>query len=195
MRRTRPLPDTHPELSILDHPTSREFRVENWRLARDGSKKVLKFHGWSWLDAFLPVVLAVLWPSIVASTRNALVMAVMLALYTYSKCTQVLWESVIAIPSLGIQMETHRGPLLTMPIFVSRHFIPLEHLQDFIINEGLRGWDVRYYIAAVKFTPSGGGGTSLRVAYENILPYFPVLLEVYHGVHEAMFNDTNENPG
>lgn len=62
MRRSQPLPDTHPELTILEHPSSREFRVENWRLARDGSKKVLKFYGWSWFDAAVPVLLAVLWP-------------------------------------------------------------------------------------------------------------------------------------
>ena len=62
MRRTRPLRDTHPEFTILDHQGSREFRVENWRLARDGSKRVLRFYGWSWLDALVPVALAILWP-------------------------------------------------------------------------------------------------------------------------------------
>jgi len=186
MRRSQPL-DAHPEFTVLDHASSREFRVENWRLARDGSKRVLKFYGWSWMDAVLPVLLAALWPKILLTQLRALAMLVVVVVYAYLKCTQVLWESVIAIPSLGIQLETRRGPP-SLPLFASRHFIPLAFLQDFIINEGLRGWDVRYYAAAIKSTPDGG--TSLKVAYENILPYFPVLLEVYHGVHEVMFDDT-----
>jgi len=58
-------------------------------------------------------------------------------------------------------------------------------LQDFVINEGIRRWDVRYYLAAIK--RSRTNHLSLEVAYENILPHFPVLSEVYHGVHETLF--------
>lgn len=64
MHRSQPLLDTHPEFTILDRQGSREFRVENWRLARDGSKRRLKFYGWTWLDGAFPIVLAVLWPSV-----------------------------------------------------------------------------------------------------------------------------------
>ena len=59
-----------------------------------------------------------------------------------------------------------------MPFSVSRRFIPLASLRDVIINEGLRGWDVRYYLAAVKETP--GSETSLEVAYQVS---FSVLVE------------------
>jgi len=58
-------------------------------------------------------------------------------------------------------------------------------LQDFVINEGIRRWDVRYYLTAIK--RSRTGHLTLDVAYENILPHFPVLLEVYRGVHESLF--------
>ena len=37
-------------------------------------------------------------------------------------------------------------------------------LQDFVINEGLRRWDVRYYLAAVQSDPDGG--FALKVAFE-----------------------------
>ena len=37
-------------------------------------------------------------------------------------------------------------------------------LQDFVINEGLRRWDVRYYLAAVQ--SDRDGGFRLKVAFE-----------------------------
>jgi len=101
----------------------------------------------------------------------------------YRKCTAVLWESVIVFPPHGIQLETHRGPP-SYPIFVSRKFIPTVFLRDIIINEGLRRWNVRYYLAFME--ASSDDMISLAVAYENILPRFPILLEVYRGVKEAL---------
>lgn len=75
----------------------------------------------------------------------------------------VLAESVIIIPSFGLQFETHTG-LPGVPLFASRRFIPFTYLQDFIINEGLRGWNVRYYLAAIE--KSQDGAISLHVPYE-----------------------------
>jgi len=60
-------------------------------------------------------------------------------------------------------------------------------LQDFVINEGLRRWNVRYYLTAIQRIDSFN--TTLQVAYENILPHFPVLYEVYQGVQETLFTD------
>ncbi|KAJ3478154.1 hypothetical protein NLI96_g9956 [Meripilus lineatus] len=193
MHHTQPLRD-HPELKIIEHPNCREYRVENWRFARDGSRRVLKFYGWSWMDALIPIIIAYMWPAIVANRIPRIAILLLVAAYVFTRCTQLLWESVITIPNLGIQLETHRG-LPSLPLFTSRHFIPLAFLHDFIINEGLRGWNVRYYLAAL--TKSQTGKLSLHVAYENILPYFPVLLEVYNGVHQDMFpvsdRDTNSD--
>ncbi|KAK7693657.1 hypothetical protein QCA50_003226 [Cerrena zonata] len=190
MRRAHPLPD-HPEFSVIEHPSCREFRVENWRLARDGSRKVIHNARWSWLDALLPVVIAVIWPQITNDRLSAGLCAALVILYVYFKCTTVLWESVIAIPSLGIQLETHRG-LPGFPLTCSRNFIPVAFLQDFIINEGLRRWNVHYYIAAIKKQDQS---VTLHVAFESILPYFAVLYEVYHGVHEVMFEHiSDESP-
>lgn len=64
-----------------------------------------------------------------------------------------------------------------MPLSVSQRFIPLASLHDVIINEGLRGWDVRYYLAAVKETP--GSETRLDVAYQvNFFTLIEALLHV-----------------
>lgn len=40
----------------------------------------------------------------------------------------------------------------------------MQLLQDFLINEGLRRWDVRYYLTAIKH--SGTDRFTLEVAYE-----------------------------
>jgi phosphatidylinositol N-acetylglucosaminyltransferase subunit H len=104
-----------------------------------------------------------------------------LGLLIYRKVTQVLWganrseptpplvrlmtppESVLVLPPYGIQLETHRG-LPSLPFFVSRRFIPLTEVQDVLINEGLRRWDVRYYLAFL-YSPRQGE-QRLDVAYE-----------------------------
>ncbi|KAJ3519538.1 hypothetical protein NM688_g9288 [Phlebia brevispora] len=188
MQRTHPLQD-HPEFSVRRYPGCVEYRVENWRIARDGTRRVLRGYGWSWFDAVVPVLAAVYWHKICASQYHLAAFGIALAIYVYFKCTQVLWESVLAIPSLGLQLETHRG-LPNIPLFVSRRFIPLIYLQDFIINEGLHRWNVRYYLAAIQNTATEG--FALKVAYENILPYFPVLLEVYRGVYDALLDNEDD---
>lgn len=61
MRQTRPLPDTHPEFTVLDWPGFTEYRVEHWRLARDGSGQVVRGTCvWSWVDAWVVLVLLLL---------------------------------------------------------------------------------------------------------------------------------------
>jgi len=110
-------------------------------------------------------------------------------------------ESVLVLPPYGVQLETHRG-LPSLPLFVSKRFIPLTEVQDVLINEGIRRWDVRYYLA-VLYSPHQGE-QHLAVAYEvelklfiylldarsllcqNILPRFHVLNRVYHGIHECL---------
>ena len=111
-----------------------------------------------------------------------------LGLLVYRKVTQVLWganysemtptnlidasplESVLVLPSYGIQLETHRG-LPSLPLFVSRRFIPLTKVRDVLINEGLRRWDVRYYLA-IHYYPRRGE-QRLEVAYQvcDVCPY------------------------
>ncbi|GBE82026.1 GPI-GlcNAc transferase complex, PIG-H component-domain-containing protein [Sparassis latifolia] len=185
MRRTSPLLD-FPEFSLLECPGWREYRVENPRLVHTGAHTLRRILHWYWTDATLPLLAAILWPS-VSKNRVAVVGLVSAVLiYLYTRCTQVLWESVVVLPSLGIQLETHQG-LPSLPLFTSRRFIPLSSLQDFVINEGLRRWDIRYYLVAIQ--RSQNGVISLEVAYENLLPRFAVLFEVYHGVHETLLGD------
>ncbi|EIM89942.1 uncharacterized protein STEHIDRAFT_50368 [Stereum hirsutum FP-91666 SS1] len=182
---SRPLPDTHPELLVFDIPgLCKEFRVENWHLARDGSRRPIRgAHALTWFDALLVLLGSALWPTIGRRTYAWLGIAAIALLYLYIKCTQVLWESVLVIPPHGIQFETHRG-FPGYPLFASRNFIPLTALQNFVINEGLYGWNVRFYLAALQ--QLSDGSAKMDVAYENIKPHFPVLIEIYHSVHEYL---------
>ncbi|KAG9318914.1 hypothetical protein JVU11DRAFT_1025 [Chiua virens] len=219
MRQTRPLPERHPEFTVHHWPGFTEYRVENWRLARDGSRRVLRGTStWSWLDAVILALAATLFQTHVPPTSRLVpVLAATIAVLTlvWVRCTQVLHESLLVFPTLGIQLETHRGhPLLPFNT-VTRHFIPCGALEDVIIHEGLRRWNVRFYLAALQRRdgrrasaaacmvlegatsyPDGDGdgdpspvsGTiHVVVAFENTLPYFPVLKVVYLGVQETLF--------
>ncbi|KAJ7109260.1 hypothetical protein C8R44DRAFT_635407 [Mycena epipterygia] len=175
-----------PEFRVFHHPGFTEYRVENWRLARDGSGRVVSgVSGWTWQYS-LPLIAALLWPRVHDSIALLSGLFLILVYLIYFKCTQVLFESVIVIPTHGIQLETHRGLPWFSPFVVTRRFIPLASLQDFAIHEGLRGWNVRYFLAAVRL--SGSGDFQLHVAYENILPHFAILREVYRGVQAVLPN-------
>ena len=64
MRRSRPLPDSYPEFSILEYPGFREYRVENWRLARDGSRAARKASYLRWRDVITVTLLSLVWPGV-----------------------------------------------------------------------------------------------------------------------------------
>jgi phosphatidylinositol glycan class H protein len=65
MQRSQPLAITHPEFFVLQWPGFREYRVENWHLARDGSQRVVKgTTGLDWKVAVVTVVLGLLWTKV-----------------------------------------------------------------------------------------------------------------------------------
>lgn len=186
MQRTRPLPG-HPEFTIVNHLEYREYRVENFFVARDGSGRIVRrATGFSWYWTVLPVLLGL---AQIQGWRWLGVLVMVTIAFIYNKLTQVVAETIVVIPRHGVQLETHRG-LPGWPLLTSRRFIPLLTVQDVVINEGLRGWNVRYYLAAVKEHPTSG--FSLDVAFENILPRLTILLEVYHGIHELLFTEKGQ---
>ncbi|TFY56461.1 hypothetical protein EVG20_g8918 [Dentipellis fragilis] len=177
MQRTRPLPNTNPELLLIKSPgPSREYRVENRRLDYEGG--VQGAFGLTRGDIGAITLATILWPLVFPHVIPCAIIGFVTTWLAYRKCTQILWESVLVIPR-GIQLETHRG-FPPYPLFASRNFIPLVAFQDLIINEGLRRWDIRYYIAVLQTSPDGT--SKLQIAFENLLPRLPVLLEVYHDI-------------
>ncbi|KAI0780755.1 GPI-GlcNAc transferase complex, PIG-H component-domain-containing protein [Trametes elegans] len=176
MPRTTPLQEW-PGFLILDYPGWQEYRVET-----ASANKRLSLRGIA-LDALLALAVSYYWKMITWNTYNAIIAASLLLACLHHRVTQILWESVIVLPSLGLQFETHRG-FAGVPLSTTRRFIPWTSLEDFLINEGIRGWNIRYYLVAITRTQQGA--LKLEVAFENILPRFPILLEVYHAVQEAL---------
>ncbi|KAI6162574.1 hypothetical protein EDD17DRAFT_1478108, partial [Pisolithus thermaeus] len=204
VRSNRPLRDTHPEFLVIEWPTFHEYRVGNWRLARDDSSRIIRGAvAWTWLDLCLPLFISFLWPKVFQNPAqlrgNSTALAsigVPLSIFAWSRRNQVLCKSVLDFPTLGIQLETHCGHPSLGLLFVSRRFIHVSHLEDFVIHEGLRRWNVHYFLAAIK--RSNNGSIMFHVAFENTLPYFPVPLEVYTGVQWSIFplqlRDSTEIP-
>ncbi|KAI0748299.1 hypothetical protein C8Q80DRAFT_730780 [Daedaleopsis nitida] len=184
MQRKTPL-DGHPELTVVEHPAWTEYRVD--ATGRSASATRIPPLGPLWLHLSLVLVLAYCWDTVASSAARIAALALAILAYLYSRLTQVQWESVVILPSLGVQLETHRG-FAGLSLLAACKFVPWSSLDDFLINEGIRGWDIRYYLVAINRTPQGP--IQLEVAFENILPRFPVLLEVYHGVQEALRHQT-----
>ncbi|KAJ1304892.1 hypothetical protein OPQ81_006026 [Rhizoctonia solani] len=112
-------------------------------------------------------------------------------LFVYLRFVEVQYESVLAFPSVGIQLETHRGLSLfgqsVLSTGVSRQFLPITAVSDIIINEGLCGWNVRRYLAVLS-----AGESRLQVIFQTLDPPFPILKEVYHGLRETLFDEWDE---
>ena len=65
-----PLPLTNPELIVIEAHGCTEYRVENWRLARDGSGRVVYgFSGCTWKDMFLIAALSFLLQAVRANSN------------------------------------------------------------------------------------------------------------------------------
>jgi phosphatidylinositol glycan class H protein len=64
-------------------------------------------------------------------------------------------ESVLAIPSVGVQLTTTRflaQPSLSkscLSYSTSKTFIPIHDIATIVINEGLHRWSVRYFLAVI----------------------------------------------
>ena len=88
------------------------------------------------------------------------------------------------LPAHGIQLESRHGlPLL--PLFTRRLFIPFTTLHNVFINEGLRRWDVRYYLAIVQ--QAGPRSFVIEVAYKVDLSVLDSKLPVTNNLGLRIF--------
>jgi hypothetical protein len=76
-------------------------------------------------------------------------------------------ESVLAIPGTGVQLETTKS--LALPFLagrrlaysISKTFIPVNDISAVAVNEGLRRWSVRYFLAVIE-----RDGRGIHVAFD-----------------------------
>ncbi|KAF8226893.1 hypothetical protein L208DRAFT_1366639 [Tricholoma matsutake] len=181
---SRPLSETNPELFVFESPGIREYRVENRRLCRVGNGNMIEgAHNFNWQD--ISILVAFLYLEIRGTFWASCALGVLVLLRIWLRCTQVLSESVVIFPPHGVQLESRHG-LPALPLFTMRRFIPLTTLQDVVINEGLRRWDVRHYLATIKQV--GPKSSMVEAAYENLLPHQAVLRLVYGGIHDFLLS-------
>jgi phosphatidylinositol glycan class H protein len=88
-------------------------------------------------------------------------------------------ESLLILRGLGIQTSTSSSTYLTS---ASTRFIPTEKIQDLLINEAFRGFEVRYYLVVVV-----EGEKEVVVVFPQTLPRRTTVEEVWRGGREALF--------
>ncbi|KAF9652838.1 hypothetical protein BDM02DRAFT_3108447 [Thelephora ganbajun] len=184
----QPLPQTFPEYCVVKRPQGIcEFRVEakSHFLSRNSSASYCTGPFDYAFVLTLPILGAVAWQM---PHRWILIFGFLILLvpFGYWHVTQVLWESVIVLPTKDLQLEVHRGPP-GRSIFVERRVIPASTVSAVIINEGLHRWNVRYYLAVLTKVDET---QSLHVLYENQLPRMPILRDVYHNLQALLFNES-----
>ncbi|EIW65799.1 hypothetical protein TREMEDRAFT_74924 [Tremella mesenterica DSM 1558] len=184
-----------------------EYKVYNFQTLRSG--RIIRNDGWNIGD--LLVICLLNWTWTRYDLKNTLTsswkwdsfhigllvwLGCMIGLVV-SKCRTIIYESVIPLPGLGIQISTSRGfPLPSSHLFSSDHntihislstsskFIPIEDISTVVINEGLVRWRVVSYLAIILKR-----GQGVVVVFQNVRPRLPVLIEVYHGIREIMWDE------
>ncbi|WVO15496.1 hypothetical protein L204_103154 [Cryptococcus depauperatus] len=191
-----------------DGPKYTEYRVYNYRHLASGNIK--RGDGWGLVELLVAAVLLGLaykwkvWDVLREMTRGQVCfldvghikLVVYNALLLWSlwiRCNTVLYESVIPIPNMGIQLSTTRGipiPFTNhtakhsctgVPLSTSRVFIPFSEISTIILHQGLTRFRVQYYLAIVRKR-----GERISVALDEIRPPFDVLHEIYLGAREVL---------
>lgn len=77
-------------------------------------------------------------------------------------------------PSAVDSKRTLRKSATRFPLSTSNLFIPLESISDIVINEGIYGWRVIYYIVIIQ--TQGKEEVKLRIAFSVCLSILQIIL-------------------
>ncbi|OBT95110.1 hypothetical protein VE01_07366 [Pseudogymnoascus verrucosus] len=88
-------------------------------------------------------------------------------------------ESLLVLRGLGIQTCSSSSTYLTG---ASTQFIPTQKIQDLLINEAFRGFEVRYYLVVVV-----EGEKEVVVVFPKTLPRRRVVEEVWRGGRQCLY--------
>jgi phosphatidylinositol glycan class H protein len=88
-------------------------------------------------------------------------------------------ESLLVLRGLGIQTSTSSETYLST---ATTRFIPTEKIQDILVNEAFRGFEVRYYLVVVV-----EGEEDVIVVFPRLLPRRVIVEKVWRGVRGALF--------
>lgn len=96
-------------------------------------------------------------------------------------------ESILVMRGLGVQTSESPGSFLAG---TATRFIPTEKIQDILVNEAFRGFEVRYYLVVVV-----EGEDDLVVVFPNLLPRRKIVEEVWRGVRRCLYEGRMEEKG
>jgi phosphatidylinositol N-acetylglucosaminyltransferase subunit H len=88
-------------------------------------------------------------------------------------------ESLLVLRGLGIQTSTSSETYLSSN---TTRFIPTEKIQDILVNEAFRGFEVRYYLVVVV-----EGEESVVVVFPRLLPRRRIVETVWRGCRGCLF--------
>jgi phosphatidylinositol N-acetylglucosaminyltransferase subunit H len=94
-------------------------------------------------------------------------------------------ESLLVLRGLGIQTSTSSTTYLGT---ASTRFIPTEKIQDILVNEAFRGFEVRYYLIVVV-----QGEDEVVVVFPRLLPGRDIVEKVWRGARRCLY-ETGEKP-
>ncbi|KAE8380981.1 GPI-GlcNAc transferase complex, PIG-H component-domain-containing protein [Aspergillus bertholletiae] len=89
-------------------------------------------------------------------------------------------ESLLVIRGLGIQTSTSS---LTYLSKASTRFIPTTQIQDIVIHEAFKGFEVRFYLAIIV-----DGESEVVVVFPKLLPNRAILEEVWRGSRRCLYD-------
>ncbi|PKK50448.1 hypothetical protein CI102_6968 [Trichoderma harzianum] len=96
-------------------------------------------------------------------------------------------ESLLVLRGLGVQ--TCESPATYLAGAATR-FIPTEKIQDILVNEAFRGFEVRYYLVVVV-----EGEEDVVVVFPGLLPKRKIVETVWRGVRECLYEGRGEDRG
>lgn len=94
-------------------------------------------------------------------------------------------ESLLVMRGLGVQ--TSESPSTYLASTATR-FIPTERIQDVLVNEAFRGFEVRYYLVVVV-----EGEEDVVVVFPGLLPRRRIVEEVWRGARDCLYE--RQQPG
>ncbi|KAL4794656.1 GPI-GlcNAc transferase complex, PIG-H component-domain-containing protein [Aspergillus venezuelensis] len=92
----------------------------------------------------------------------------------------VVKESLLVIRGLGIQTSTSSPTYLST---AATRFIPTTEIQDIVIHEAFKGFEVRFYLAVVVV-----GEPEVVVVFPKLLPNRAKLEEVWRGSRHCLYD-------
>ncbi|EEH20099.1 hypothetical protein PABG_02358 [Paracoccidioides brasiliensis Pb03] len=89
-------------------------------------------------------------------------------------------ESLLVIRGLGVQTSTSSATYFST---ASTRFIPTTQIQDIVIHEAFKGFEVKFYLAIIV-----EGESDVVVVFPNLLPRRLILEEVWKGTRRCLYD-------